>query len=185
MLYNRQLVVVTYEQIYVVRAAHRSGKIVMKQDYYMGSASVVRFQPGRVRTACLPVSLSSWLVALDGSTFAKFHNRMADPDPVVEFLDVKHFERITYSAVRGVWKYDDDEYMIVHSKNGVKRTKTLFTANYDYTSSYDRYWQWTETNIHVVGLSSEQLFIDVYEATDSAALSSHCALHNMSLLPDT
>ena len=32
-LYNRQVIVITYELIYVVPASHRQGKIVMKQDY--------------------------------------------------------------------------------------------------------------------------------------------------------
>ena len=33
LLYNRRLVVLTYELIYVVRAAHHYGKINVKQDY--------------------------------------------------------------------------------------------------------------------------------------------------------
>ena len=33
LLCNRQLVVITHELIYGVRAAHRSGKIAVKEDY--------------------------------------------------------------------------------------------------------------------------------------------------------
>ena len=34
LLYNRQLVVITYELICVIQAAHRKGKIIVKWDYF-------------------------------------------------------------------------------------------------------------------------------------------------------